>query len=87
MIKIPDSRLMTQTDLDAWNMDQLKKLIEFAGSRKRLAQMLSVPTANIDNFIRAGRISKLGALLVEKNERLSQEFSAERLRPDLFKNN
>lgn len=62
---------------------KLQELILAAGGQARLALLLGVEQRVVSDWKRAGQISRIGALLVERSSLLSQLFRSEDLRPDL----
>ena len=60
----------------------LKELIEYAGNNSHLARMLKLPVSTVNSWVSRGRISLVGAELVQANDYLKQEFPLERLRPE-----
>ena len=61
----------------------LRHLITIAGSPGRFAEILGLPVKTIYSFARSGRISPVGALLVESSKELGELFEAKKLRPDV----
>lgn len=64
--------------------DVLNQLITLAGTQKQLAKLLGVDAHSIHDWLRAGKISKRGALLVESSVAFNYRcFKAHRIRPDI----
>lgn len=61
----------------------LQQLITLAGSQKQLAKLLGIEDHSIYDWLKAGRISKRGALLVESSKAFNSLFKAHKLRPDI----
>lgn len=73
-----------KTSLEEVQRERLSELIEFTeGNYPFLAKMLDVPVGTVQGWLSRGRISKSGALLVEKNDALNKNFTAVYLRPDI----
>lgn len=64
----------------------LKQLITLAGSQVQLAKLLGVQPYNIYDWLKAGRISKRGALLIESSVVFGSLLKAHELRPDIESN-
>jgi transposase len=62
--------------------EALKELIEEAGSGAHLAKMIGVPASTVQGWVNRGRISKRGAIKVQRNSHLCNSFPVEKLRPD-----
>lgn len=62
---------------------QLQELILAAGGITNLAAYLGVEPRAVTDWRRAGKISLIGALLVDRSSLLSGLFKSSRLRPDL----
>lgn len=76
-------RERTLATMRAQQKERLDELVKFAGNTLHLAFMLDMPEATVKAWVNRGRISKLGAVNVEKNKTLAKHFSALYLRPDL----
>jgi DNA-binding transcriptional regulator YdaS (Cro superfamily) len=61
----------------------IQQLITLAGSQKQLAKLLGVDTHSIHDWVKAGKLSKRGALLVEASKVFNSLFKAHKLRPDI----
>jgi len=73
----------TKKELEEVFKVRLEELVSFAGSYIYLAKMLNIPTSTVQGWVTRGRISKRGALLVDKHKDLTKSFSSKYLRPDL----
>jgi len=73
----------TKAELDKVLKERLKELIKYSGSYVYLSKMLSIPISTVQGWVIRGRISKGGAILVEKHKDLAKNFSSKYLRPDL----
>jgi len=61
----------------------IRVLISLAGSRRRLAQMLGVREHSITDWIRFGRVSRTGALLIGRSQIVGKYVGIDLIRPDL----
>ena len=73
----------TKEQLDVLHRERLEELLVKAHSPSFLARMLGCPVTTVQGWIARGRISKVGAILVEENKALGEHFKANYLRPDL----
>lgn len=64
-------------------LSALHEIIVAAGSITQLAAYLGVEPRAVTDWRRAGQISKIGALLVDRSKVLSTLFNSKKLRPDL----
>jgi hypothetical protein len=64
--------------------EELERLIEFAGGPNHLAKMLGTLKQYVSYWRRKGQITPNGLLLVVQHPLLSQHFTKEQLRPDLY---
>ena len=68
-------------------MDQnnlyLHQLITLSGSQKQLSKLLGVHEQSINDWLKAGQISKKGAALIEASKVFGSLFKASKLRPDV----
>lgn len=81
---VSEIRTMTQEIYDGTLDDRMHEVFAFAGSTKRLAIMLGISFQNATIWERVGRISKPGAILIERHVVLGEKFKAVYLRPDLY---
>lgn len=73
----------TLNELTEKQADSLEELVNFAGSPSHLAKMLNKDFMVVKGWLHRRRISKQGAILVEKHPTLGKRFKAIDLRPDL----
>ncbi len=73
----------TLEQLEAVQKEQLTLLIEKCGGINHLAKMLGVHYMTVKGWEERGRISKDGAIKVERHDTLKGWFTALNLRPDL----
>lgn len=77
--------LETRRNIDPnWEkqIEDLKNLLRLANGAKRLSKLLGVKESTIYAWCRYGRISPLGALLVESSSELGDFYNFVQLRPD-----
>lgn len=61
--------------------EAMDKLLEFAGTQKRLADALGAPPTTVSGWVSRGRISATMAIVAERVT--SGEITKEELRPDI----
>lgn len=74
----------TRDQLKAMRKQALDDLVKYAGGRTHLSRMLEVPLSTVNSWVDRGLISSNGVDKVAKHEELSERFTKEGLRPDLY---
>ena len=75
--------MLSNIEIKQMQKEQLTRLLEWVGSRKRLADELGVTRQAVYEWIKRGRISAVMAIKVDK--RTDGLFTKESLRPDVVR--
>lgn len=79
-------KLLTKSELMQVQKQRLNELIEYCGNASHIARMIDLSPQAIAAWIRRGKVSKKGAIMIAEHETLGEKFDAEYLRPDLNNN-